>query len=216
VGQALSPANLPYVLPQKASPLASRYLRGNILFVTWRLAGSIPRTRLPQRLTGANHGATPPSAGHSFLAVERLVDRAVFGPVWLQDARVAGMLAEALMYGETGRHFYQLRAWVIMPNHVHVLLRPKTSLPAITRWLKGSTARQANLLLGRTGEAFWQDESFDHRVRSEAELERIVRYVEHNPVSAGLAANPGDWPWSSAHLAGESACPTIAVNSCQM
>jgi putative transposase len=45
----------------------------------------------------------------------------------------------------------------------------------MTRWLNGFTARSANLLLGRTGQAFWQDESFDHRVRSEAELERIAR-----------------------------------------
>ena len=79
--------------------------------------------------------------------------------------------------------------------------------PSCMARLKGSTARQANLILGRTGEAFWQDESFDHRVRDEVELDRIVRYVEHNPVSAGLAANPRDWPWSSARLAGESASP---------
>jgi REP element-mobilizing transposase RayT len=75
--------------------------------------------------------------------------------------------------------------------------------------LKGSTARQPNLILGRTGEAFWQDEFFDHRVRDEAELDRIAHYVEHNPVSAGLAANPRTWHWSSARLAGESACATI-------
>src|SRR5260370_18638036 len=103
-----------------------------------------------------------------------------------------------------------------MPNHVHVVLRPETSLPAITRWLKGSTARQANLILDRTGEAFWQDESFDHRVRDEPELERIVRYVEYNPVSAGLVADPRAWPWSSARLAGESACPTIVVHPSQI
>ena len=58
--------------------------------------------------------------------------------------------------------------------------------PSCMARLKGSTARQANLILGRTGEAFWQDESFDHRVRDEVELDRIVRYVEHNPASAGL------------------------------
>jgi hypothetical protein len=62
--------------------------------------------------------------------------------------------SDALLYGESGRHFYQLRAWVIMPNPVHVLLLPKTALPVITRWLKGSTARQANLILGRTGAAY--------------------------------------------------------------
>src|SRR5580692_8428330 len=50
---------------------------------------------------------------------------------------------------------------------------------------------------GRTRRAFWQDESFDHRVRDEAELDRIVHYVEYNPVSAGLAANPRNWHWSS-------------------
>src|SRR6185436_14134317 len=118
------------------------------------------------------------SAVRAFVALDREVDKAAFGPVWLRDPRVARVVADALSYGETGRQFYELRAWVIMPNHVHVLLRPKTSMPAITRWLKGSTARQANLILGRTRQAFWQDESFDHRVRDEVELERIVRYVE--------------------------------------
>jgi hypothetical protein len=125
------------------------------LFVTWRLAGSIPRARPPQALTSANL-----SAGRAFLVLDREVDKAAFGPVWLQDARVARVVAEALLYGESGRRFYQLRAWVIMPNHIHVLLLPKTSLPVIMRWLKGSAARQANRILGRTGEAFWQDESF--------------------------------------------------------
>jgi len=91
-------------------------------------------------------------------------------------------------------------------------LLPKTSLPVITRWWKGSTARQANLILGRTGEVFWQDESSDHRVRNEAEPDCIVHYVESNPVSAGLAANPREWHWSSARLAGGSACPTIGAS----
>jgi REP element-mobilizing transposase RayT len=136
------------------------------------------------------------------------MDKAAFGPVWLRDARVAGVVADALLHGESGRRFYQLRAWVIMPNHVHVLLLPRTSLSVITRWVKGSTARQANLILGRTGAAFWQDESFDHGVRNDLELDRIVRYVEYNPASAGLVSDPSDWRWSSAGLAGGSACPT--------
>src|ERR1700693_614716 len=53
--------------------------------------------------------------------------------------------------GESGRHFYQLRAWVIIPNHVHIVLLPKTSLPVILRWWKGATARPANLIPDRTG-----------------------------------------------------------------
>ena len=169
------------------------------LFVTWRLAGSVPPTRRPQ--------STQP-AGRAFVAQDRELDKGGFGPLWLQDDRIARIVANAILYGESGRHFYELRAWVIMPNHVHVLLRPETSLPAITRWLKGSTAREANRILGRTGKPFWQAESFDHRVRDELELERITRYVENNPVSAHLTTNPGGWPWSSAGSTGESACPT--------
>ena len=198
VGQALSPAN-PFMFYRRKLPhWHPEITEDTFLFITWRLAGSVPPAQLPQVPTRA-----PISAGRAFVALDREVDKAAFGPVWLRDPRVARVVADALSYGETGRQFYELRAWVIMPNHVHVLLRPKTSMPAITRWLKGSTAQQANLILGRMGEAFWQDESFDHRVRDDAELDRIVRYIEYNPVNASLAANPRDWPWSSARLAGE-------------
>jgi len=64
--------------------------------------------------------------------------------------------------------------------------------------LKGVTARDVNSILGRKGKHFWQDESFDHWVRSPKEFDRIRAYVEMNPVSAGLASRPQDWPWSSA------------------
>jgi putative transposase len=169
----------------------------------------MPRSQFGQRLAG---GSACPTAtltpGQSFVALDREIDKATFGPVWLEDPRIARVVADAILYGESGRQFYRLRAWVIMPNHVHLLLLPRAPLPAITRWLKGSTARQANLILGRIGVAFWQDESFDHRVRNDFELDRIVRYVEYNPVSAGLVSSPSVWRWSSARLAGESACPT--------
>jgi REP element-mobilizing transposase RayT len=85
-----------------------------------------------------------------------------------------------------------------MLNHVHVLVTPSV---VSTRWLgplKGFTAYEANKILGRTGKAFWQDESYDHLVRSDVEFRRIQRYIENNPVSAGLAAAAEDFPWSSA------------------
>src|ERR1700693_5317460 len=186
-----------YPLPQKASPLASRSTDPTLLFVTWRLAGSIPRARLPQP-----HAGAPLSAGRAFLVLDREVDQAAFGPVWLRDARVARVVADVLMYGESGRHIYHIRAWgdhcqQSCPTMCIDMLLPKTSLPVILGWWKGCTARPANLILGRTGEAFWQDESFDHCVRDEAELGRLVRYVEYHPVSAGLAANPRARRWSS-------------------
>jgi REP element-mobilizing transposase RayT len=85
-----------------------------------------------------------------------------------------------------------------MPNHVQLLILPKEPLPVITRWLKGSTARSANRLLGRTGQPFWQEESFDRWVRNDREFERIARFIEENPVSAGLVNAAALWPWSSA------------------
>jgi len=85
-----------------------------------------------------------------------------------------------------------------MPNHVHVVFEPHTALPTIMRWLKGRTSRQANRRLGRTGMPFWQDESFDHWIRSDEELNDIIAYVENNPVKAGLIEVREHWPWSSA------------------
>jgi len=93
---------------------------------------------------------------------------------------------------------------------IHVLLKPKrvTSeggqeasyvlVKEITKKLKGYTAREANRILGRTGQHFWQEESFDHWSRDEDEFFRIIAYIENNPVKAGLVTRPEDWQWSSA------------------
>jgi REP element-mobilizing transposase RayT len=89
-------------------------------------------------------------------------------------------------------------AFVVMSNHVHLLIETIEPLQKITRLLKGYTARCANQYLARTGQAFWQDVSFDHWVRNSAELERIIHYIENNPVKAGLVKKPEDWAWSSA------------------
>jgi len=128
-----------------------------------------------------------------FLQHDAHLDHFDFGPVWLRDPRIANMLMNALQYGETVRQLYRLHAWVIMPNHVHVVLEPRTAMPAIMRWLKGRTARTANRILGRTGMAFWQDESFDHWVRSAEELQGVIDYVEDNPVKAGLVEGRDQW-----------------------
>jgi type I restriction enzyme R subunit/putative DNA methylase len=122
------------------------------------------------------------------------------GRLWLSDTQIARHVAEAIRAGES-RKLYELSAWVVMPNHAHLLVLPQVALPRITHWIKGRTAREANLLLRRVGQPFWQHESYDHWVRNEKEFQRIAAYVEENPVSAGLAATPEDWPWSSATAA---------------
>ena len=95
---------------------------------------------------------------------------------------------------------YRLGAWVVMPNHVHVVLwpMPNHTLSRIVQSWKRFTAREANKLLSRTGQDFWQPESFDHWIRNDEEHERCCRYVMNNPVKARLCPAPEDWRWSSA------------------
>jgi REP element-mobilizing transposase RayT len=133
-----------------------------------------------------------------FAKVDSLLDRATSGPIWLKNAEIASLIQAALL--ERYAYLYTLWAYVVMANHVHIFLKPKgeATLDRITKFLKGFTAREANTLLGRTGQKFWQDESFDHWSRNRDEFIRIVKYIENNPVKAGLVINPEDWPWSSA------------------
>ena len=75
---------------------------------------------------------------------------------------------------------------------------PNFTLSEILKSRKRHTARQANLILGRTGENFWQRESYDHWIRNDDEKVRFRRYIRVNPVNAGLCKVPEDWDWSSA------------------
>ena len=89
-----------------------------------------------------------------------------------------------------------------MPNHVHLICRPLEnekdkyfSLTEILHSLKRHAARQSNLILNRSG-SFWQDESYDHIIRNEAELERTINYILYNPVKANLVKEQKDWSWA--------------------
>ena len=130
--------------------------------------------------------------------MDRELDGAATGPRWLQDERVAQAVADTPRYGERQLGLYQLRAWVLMVNHVHILIYPEARLARITKAIKNYSARQANAILGRTGLPFWQDESYDHWVRGPDELEKIVRYIEKNPLTARLVNKIEEWRWSSA------------------
>ncbi len=108
------------------------------------------------------------------------------------------MVVEAIHYNELVLGHYFLHAFAVMPNHVHLLISPRVPLPQLTKSLKNITASRANRLLNRVGNPFWQRESYDHEVRSESEMERSRRYIEGNPVKAGLVAEPSQYRWSSA------------------
>jgi putative transposase len=163
---------------------------GKELSVTWRLADSLPRLFW--------RSCKQPTDGRRFVEYDRALDAERYGPRWLREPRVAELMVQAFRHGEDVRQFYRLLAFVVMPNHVHLLLKANVPLQKITQSLKGFTAFQAHKVLGRRGEPFWQDESFDHWVRNPVELNKILHYIENNPVTAGLVPHPQDWPWSSA------------------
>jgi putative DNA methylase len=94
-----------------------------------------------------------------------------------------------------------LHAAVVMPEHVHLLLTPlrdasgwPVPLPKIMKRIKGTSARSVNQLLGSEWPV-WQEESFDHVLRSDERLEEKLEYIRQNPVRRGLVRNPGDYPW---------------------
>jgi putative transposase len=100
------------------------------------------------------------------------------------------------------KQMYDLYAFTIMPNHVHILFKPlkdadgvEYSIAKILQNVKGKSARFINLELGRSGK-LWQKEYYDHYVRNETELLNIVRYIVRNPFNAGLVDQPKDWQWT--------------------
>lgn len=136
--------------------------------------------------------------------------------LYLRQPAIADMVVEALRYNASVLGHYLLNAFVIMPNHVHMLASPAVALPKLTKSLKGITAKRANMMLGLTGKPFWQAESYDHLVRDDWEFGRIRQYIDNNPVRAGLVVKAEDYRWSSANLAtraspaDQGACPKAA------
>lgn len=163
------------------------YPDGANVFVTWRLSGSLPLGSLLKVADGT-----------AFRDADRQLDRAVSGPFWLKEPSIAHVVVEILEAAHPERGLCRVHDYVVMPNHVHLLIRPIRPLKEVTKWIKGASARKANQLLGRTGQPFWQDESFDHWVRNQSEFEKIGNYIRNNPVHAGLVAEPEQWPYSSA------------------
>jgi len=152
-----------------------------------------------------------------FLRFDSSLDRLEQGPTWLRIPAIAKIVDEAINHRDGS--VYDLLAYSIMPNHVHMVFdlpnEGRSDIPdstssrtmsestlnrpyPVTRILaslKKYTARQANTELGRRG-SFWQDESYDHVVRSDEELEWVLWYVVSNPEKAGLVHSWREWKWT--------------------
>jgi menaquinone-specific isochorismate synthase len=167
-------------------------------FITYRLHDSLPlrviESLRQERAALKRHAAT---------ALDRILVNRTFeirfdssldsgiGACHLQEDRIAAVVAENLQHFDGLR--YQLLAYSIMPNHVHVVVTTVgvQSLARIIHSWKSYTAKRANQILGRDG-AFWSREYYDRIVRDDADLVRTIRYVLHNPVKAGLRPT---WTW---------------------
>ena len=148
-----------------------------------------------------------------FLKTEEILHKADCGPTWMVNPAIADKVAENL-HRLDGKD-YRLDAFSIMSNHVHAVFKPFLSatdlvispitleldldpdcagLSRIMHSLKGRSARDCNILLGRKGQ-FWEHESFDRVIR-EGMFDKTVRYVLNNPVKVSLVQDWEDWRWN--------------------
>lgn len=163
-------------------------------FVTFRLSGSLPTSVIRGLQRNLECGRISEIEYHQ--EIDKYLDMSE-GTSFLRDVRIAAAIEQTLL--KFDGHKYDLHSWVIMPNHGHILLSPapEYSLAAIMHSIKSFTANFANKTLGRNGR-FWSPEYFDRFIRDRNHFENTVKYIENNPVKAGLCKSPADWRWSSA------------------
>ena len=122
-----------------------------------------------------------------------------YGAKHLGKPEIAKLVEDSLAFWDGEK--YNLHAWVVMPNHVHILVQPFEGVhlfELLQSWKK-YTSRQANKILGRQGR-FWFREFYDRYMRDEIHYRRTVHYIDMNPVKAGLCREPADWAFSSARF----------------
>lgn len=179
-------------------------------FITIRLKGSLPQSVinklkiLRQQLNGKDFNEDEKLKIYIqrriFRKFEDVLEDGETGSKWLSQKAVANLVEGSIHYRDS--ELYDLYAYCIMPNHVHLVFRhliqngeQENPITDIMRDFKRYTGRKCNKLLNRTG-AFWQSESYDHVIRNPEELENTIRYTLYNPVKAGLVERWQDWPYS--------------------
>lgn len=168
---------------------------GCTYFITWRMADSIPEDALgPWRQEREAFFRVHPKPWDDITQRDYHARFTRRIEQWLDAGHGSCALKSPLFRDpvrESLHHFHQTRytlsAWVIMPNHVHVLVRPLPAWPlsSLLHTWKSFTASRVNKLQGSKG-TFWMDESFDHIVRTEIQLAHFRRYIEENPSKAKL------------------------------
>ena len=173
--------------------------------VTFRLADSLPRKVLEQLLLNLNRCRPSARVDERRQRLETLVD-AGYGSCLLRRPTAARQVQAALQYFDGER--YHLVAWVVMPNHVHVLfhtLPPWTMAKSVASW-KSFTGRRLAVIAREVGldtqamglGRIWAREYWDRFIRDEIHFWNTLNYIHNNPVKARLVGAATDWEWSSA------------------
>lgn len=190
-------------------------------FITSRLAGSLPQIAINDIKAAYDNELTKIASFDNpqkkreeykslqwnyFTGFDGLLNNYKSGPHWLTDDRIAGIVNDSLHYRDN--KVYELIAYTIMSNHIHIVFIPfikklssestykeKYPLSGLLASLKRFTATQANKILKREGD-FWQHENYDHVIRDNTELSKIVEYVLNNPVKAGITEDIHEYKWN--------------------
>lgn len=196
-------------------------VNGYYYFITFRLANSIPLSKIfefknlyekeLERLSLINDNGIK-SKEYSelkwnyFFKYDDVLDKNILGQDWLKETQLALIVSEALKYLD--KKSYDLIAYSIMPNHVHLIIKPyleieedesiyKQTYPlaSIMSSIKRHSALKCNGILQRTGE-FWQHENYDHIIRNEEEFSMIIEYTLNNPYKANLIDYDKNYEWN--------------------
>ncbi len=167
--------------------------------ITYRLADSLP----------GSAGVPPASPSQSDAQkaerrkqIERDLNKG-YGSCILRDRKIAKIVVDAWKYFDGKR--YDLVAYVVMPNHVHVLIKTceGCSLSKVIHSWKSFTAHEIYTYLRKCGRdarapRVWQPDYFDRFIRDDRHFVQAIAYIHDNPVKAGLCRHASEWPWSSA------------------
>ncbi len=169
---------------------------GLIQAITFRLADALPAEKVRRWELELVHESDFVRDVEKKRRIEAWID-AGHGACWLREDAMAHIVEDALLHFDQAR--YRLLVWTLMPNHVHVLLETMEGWPLgrIVHSWKTWTAKKINAHLGRTG-TVWQREYHDRYIRDGEHLANVTRYIEQNPVKAGLCEEAKDWRWGSA------------------
>jgi len=169
-----------------------------IQFITWRLIDSLPKQlvlKIENDLKNLNLDQTERERAYR-KQIEALLDRNC-GHCWLRYDACAEAVVRALF--ETDGFTHEVHSWVVMPNHVHVLVKftGEVAMGDMVEVWKAASAKEINAYLRRSG-SVWQEEYLDRYSRDQYHYDNTKRYIELNPVRGGLVSNPGKGKWSSA------------------